>query len=405
MDPDRPVRIALKDDVTAVLKKLDTKVDAILVSGDIAYQADPEEYQVAAEWLDELAENVGCKPLNVFTVPGNHDVDRRAIHQNHTLQALRSHLSSVDCLSRSTLIFELLDDKEAGPTLMLPLEAYNQFAARYECATYPPKPFWRYDLEQKLGPSHTLRLHGLNSVMMSGPDDDVKGTLFVGNIQTAIEPDERVVDVIIMHHPPDWLEDCDDVEDAINNGARIQLVGHKHRQRIRMDQNAVRLMAAAVNPSRIESNWEPGYNLISVEVEDDNTDVWLHVNSHVRVWQSSPDRFVPKLGDEDASIWYKRYRLGASKPEEEVSMESNGEVSVAPEAPVETANSGSRELVFRFWNLRPSQRRKIANDLTLLTLEDLSLPEFERYRRAFVRARESDQIQRLAEAITAAEGT
>ena len=75
-----------------------------------------------------------------------------------------------------------------------------------------------------------------------------------------------------------------------------------------------------------------------------------------------------------------------------------------PEISVETIVAGDRELVFRFWNLRPSQRRRIANDLGLLAAEDLSLPEFERYRRAFIKARDLGKIQEVSTAVTQAEG-
>lgn len=401
MDPDRHVRAALVNDAVKLLADIKADVDAILVSGDIAYQADPEEYQVAKEWLDEFANKIGCEPLNVFTVPGNHDVDRGVIRRDQTIQALRAHLAAVEYTNRSNRLFSLLDDDETGPKLMLPLDAYNQFAARYDCSTYLPAPFWQHDLA--LGSSHVLRLRGLNSVLISGPENDIKGSLFLGNIQTVFEHDENVVNVIIMHHPPDWLEDCDDVDDAINDGAKIHLVGHKHKNRISMDQNAVRLMASAVNPSRLEPNWDPGYNLISVEIKDDTKDVWLDITCHLRVWQASPDRFIAKLDNDDSSTWCARYRLGASVSEEEAPMEPSNEVTSAEETADVTKSTESRELVYRFWNLRPSQRRKIANELILLTTDDLSLPEFERYRRAFIKARDTSQIQALAGAISDAE--
>jgi hypothetical protein len=51
----------------------------VVVSGDIAYSGQSEEYKVAAEWLgivrDELAEKTGVKDVQFVFVPGNHDCD------------------------------------------------------------------------------------------------------------------------------------------------------------------------------------------------------------------------------------------------------------------------------------------------------------------------------------------
>lgn len=38
-----------------------------------------EEYVKAGQWLDILAERVGCSRLDIQMVPGNHDIDRDAI--------------------------------------------------------------------------------------------------------------------------------------------------------------------------------------------------------------------------------------------------------------------------------------------------------------------------------------
>ena len=102
-----------------------------------------------------------------------------------------------------------------------------------------------------------MRVHGLTSTLLSGPDD-TKGKLYLGPLQTVFEPIAGVIRLVMLHHPPDWLEDCEEVEDALWNGAKIHLMRHKHRQRIRLDDAAIRLAAGAVNPSRFEVGWEPG---------------------------------------------------------------------------------------------------------------------------------------------------
>lgn len=59
----------------------------------------------------------------------------------------------------------------------------------------------------------------------------------------------------------------------------------------------------------------------------------------------------------------------------------------------------TRNLVFRFWNLKSSERREIAVRLGLITEEELKLPEAERYGRALIRASERGQLDELALAV------
>src|SRR5260370_40250768 len=50
--------------------------DGIIVTGDVAYAGKLEQYKQAGQWLDELAEAIGCQKTSVHLVPGNHDIDR-----------------------------------------------------------------------------------------------------------------------------------------------------------------------------------------------------------------------------------------------------------------------------------------------------------------------------------------
>lgn len=52
------------------------KPDIIIVSGDIAHSGQPEEYVIAASFLDQILEVTGCTKNQLIVVPGNHDIDR-----------------------------------------------------------------------------------------------------------------------------------------------------------------------------------------------------------------------------------------------------------------------------------------------------------------------------------------
>src|SRR5690606_14519010 len=127
MDPDRPAREALESDVRALLNDLQARVDAVVITGDIAFEADSEEYQVAGEWLDKIAQLVGCPQANVFTVPGNHDVDRNVVKQV-LVKAVRTPIQMEEPKRKSDRLLEVMNDESAGEALMRPLQSYNQFA-------------------------------------------------------------------------------------------------------------------------------------------------------------------------------------------------------------------------------------------------------------------------------------
>lgn len=398
MDRDNPVRVALKNDAVEFCKE-HGDVDVILVTGDIAYHADPEEYEVAKLWLDEIANATGCCQGAVYTVPGNHDISWKILKNNDMTVSLRNQVLNVNEPDRYDEFFKIMNDEDKATDLFEPLMPYNTFAARYGCAlSVDGRPFWRAEIP--LGEHIKIRLHGLTTAIFSGEEDE-KGKLYLGDIQTAFEPLNQVINIVLMHHPPDWLSDCDAVEDALWNGTKLHLLGHKHSQRIRNDTNSVKLAAGAVNPARNEANWEPGYNFIELFLSDEDDQIMLNIHSHLRNWQSSPDRFTARENSDGTKVFVNKMIISAIEDKESGTEVETVEVAtVQHNDESETMTTGAtKNLVYRFWELASSDRRTIANDLHLLSEKELELPEFERYKRAFKNAREHDKIQALSEAI------
>lgn len=90
-DSDYPVRIALLNDIRRMVKKLGP-VSAILISGDIAFKAHEYEYRAATEWLNHVLKEARCPKRGIYTVPGNHDVNR-ATADGKRLQGIRGQIS------------------------------------------------------------------------------------------------------------------------------------------------------------------------------------------------------------------------------------------------------------------------------------------------------------------------
>src|SRR5581483_11080321 len=132
--------------------------------------------------------------------------------------------------------------------------------------------------------------------------------------QTAIDPIEGVVNLVMSHHPPDWFVDHDDVDDAIKGRAALHLFGHKHRQRIQRDATFVRFSAGAVNPDRREVGWEPGYNLVRISIVEDLGRLLLEVEAHLFCWQTNPDGFRPKQAEDHREFFLHHIPVVRPRP-------------------------------------------------------------------------------------------
>lgn len=414
MDPNRPFRTELVRDVRSRCASLGKNVDALLVTGDIAYAAKQEEYQAAHKWLLEVAEASACTLERLFVVPGNHDVNRQANAQRAAIQNVHhAILSKTKAEDLERQFLRQFNDPDAGHALFASLEAYNLFAAPFSCNVYPKeKLFWVQDIELE----HTvkLRLFGLTSTLLSGvdgQDDKPRHNLFLSPFQTQLDPEDNVVNAVLSHHPPDWFLDADDIEDAVKSRATLHFFGHRHRQRCDCNTNYIRFSAAAVNPDRHEAGWEPGYNLIDIHVARYGAEYCLEVVAHVFVWQTDPNGFRPKrFKDADYQIHKLpiRTRQLASVAVTETAHEGESSPMEAGTAVVNEivnleatmSDEHTRNIVLRFWKLRASERREVATTLDLIEASEIALPEAERYDRALRRASEIGLLDQLVEEVT-----
>lgn len=401
-DPDKPFRTRLVQDARRRAELLGS-IDAILVGGDIAFAGKPAEYEAALAWLYELADACGCKRERIYVVPGNHDIDRDIILGSLSVQNAQQAI--IRASDREAEVLRQLNHKDTGPVLLKPLGAYNEFASRFLAAVFAPEQmFWKADLP--LSDGVLLRVYGLTSTVLSGahiPDgqNDKPGDLYLAPHQMVIDPVDNVVNVVICHHPPEWMSDSDRIRDDIKHRASIHLFGHKHRQRIDRDPDYVAFSAGAVNPDRHERDWRPGYNIIGISLGgEQGGHPHLHVEAHLLEWQTSPEMFKPIIDvDQDVHLAKVRLRNIRLAPPPVVAPAS----PIAPNGSVDTENTmgdeRARNIVSRFWNLDQSERREISQKLKLIEPHEANLPPPERFGRALRRAGERNLLSALADEI------
>jgi len=397
-DPDRPFRTRLMQDARERVKKLGP-VDAILVGGDIAFAGKPEEYEAALKWLYELADACGCDRARIFVIPGNHDVDQDIIKKDVSVQNAQRAINAAGDKERE--IQRQLQHAETGPALLRPITAYNDFAIRFSGAIFAPeRVFWKADLPFADGV--TLRIHGLNSTILSGwrtPDGkpDVERDLYVEPRQTALDPVDNVINLVMCHHPPDWLSDADRFSDDVKGRAAVHFFGHKHRQRIDRDPNYVTFSAGAVNPDRRERGWSPGYNIIGLSRGKDSAgEPRLEIAAHLLEWQTSPEGFRPILDHgKDVHLWNVRLRNIHPTPPAVVAPATPAAAATSERMEAVMSEDRARSIVLRFWNLDMSDRREISRKLKLIEPGEANLPLAERFGRALLRAGERHQLDEL----------
>jgi predicted phosphodiesterase len=409
LDPNRPIRTRIMHDARRRVEELGP-VDAILVGGDIAFKGHPDEYAAAAAWLHELADQVGCSRNRIYVVPGNHDVDRTIARESLRTRNAHDAIRRAPLNERDRHLRAQFADPFTSEALLLPLAAYNAFAALFNCQVYgPDKLYWKQDLA--LSNDVTLRIHGLTSTMLSGVNgqDDHQHDLYLSPLQTVLDPIDDTVNLVLCHHPPDWFADNDAVNDAINARAKLHLFGHKHRQRLTRDPAYARFGAGAVNPDRGELEWQPSYNLIKLSVADHGANRTLEIEAHLLHWQTEPEGYVPTMYNEEPAAHHAVAIPSHRRPTDSVNartlptQEPKVATQTKPDVEAAMSDEPTRDLIYRFWQLTIGQRRDITQALGLIEDHDLGTPEPERYGRAFLRAKERHLLEALAAAVREAE--
>jgi hypothetical protein len=329
----------------------------------------------------------------------------RNIVSRPIVQALHRDIKATSELSLDGMLRGLLDDPESKRLLYEALGPYNDFALQFFCDLLPPERTITTK-ELTLSDGSKLKLSGFNSAFVSSAADK-PGDLFVDPACFQLKRESGVEHLVMCHHPYNWLRQGVLLKDHLNDVARIQLFGHEHVNRIELGRDFVRVAASAAHPDRTEPGWEPGYNLIEVDVEMDGSKRVMTIGAHVRIWQNRPGEFRAKMDRGDEVFRHKIRLEDWTPPAPEVRPGGAIEAVVrgpaaAPRAVTVDDMDSLREIGIKFFKLTLSQKSAIAGKLNLLEDEDANQPDFERFRRAFIRARERGLVDALDREVKAA---
>jgi predicted MPP superfamily phosphohydrolase len=257
---------ALWADIKALQKK-GLQPDFVAFTGDIAYHAKPDEYELAKQFFDELLVVAGIGKDRLYLVPGNHDADWG------TTALLRNPIPGVQTEDD---ILQLLQNQDSRETLLQPFSAYRRFVGSYLPA-FPESEHsaFAYSRQFEKG-GRRISVVGLNSAWLSGfhrnagGEVDDRGRLAIGEFQAHMFlPADAQVTIALMHHPVDWLMELDKdvVESFLTQSCSVILRGHLHRSNLLSYQDLagslVIIPAGAVFVRRQHPNM---YNVVQVDL-------------------------------------------------------------------------------------------------------------------------------------------
>ena len=254
----------------------------IFATGDIANRGLASEYEPASVFFDNLLRAAGLEKSDLFVVPGNHDVDRRAA--SGLSRSLTSEDESVSYFSPSHPQYHFAK-----------LTAFREWFDRYfhgirtcpqRSTCHTPELIERGGVRVGVLP--------MNSALFSAGDDDYS-KLWIGRcnldeaIATLASLGQLDLRIGLLHHPLDWLHDTEraNIKARLQANLDLLLRGHLHENDVASvvdpSGGCIHLAAGACYQTRRWPNRAllctasletPSLTIPPVRYEDSPNEVW-----------------------------------------------------------------------------------------------------------------------------------
>ena len=218
----------IKESLDNLAKKHGVRPNFIAVTGDIAEESKPEEYELAESFIGGIANHLEIDRRYVVMVPGNHDVSWN--------------------LCRKARKKAEREGREFNPPYFPKFGNYRKFFNRfYEKAKFPPKVS-PYKFSNKLFVNYCFSEEvvfcGLNSCVDESDKPPHSGRITLEQFKRAIseiediDPNRKLFRVVMMHHnyqrdsynDNENLIDKDELQPLlISHNIHLILHGHQHK--------------------------------------------------------------------------------------------------------------------------------------------------------------------------------
>lgn len=230
----------LETDLKSLLRE--EPLSAVVISGDIADTARPEEYQAAARFLRELVSTFKLPTQRVLLVPGNHDVDWEQSHRAYIPRWLQRN-EDPSKLASGTFLWLSREEKQKSIAerrdeqyrlrFMPFAELYSAVRGEGYSSEYAEQATIQHF------PDENLLVVGFNSAWYTDHAFPDRAGIHAQAFSRALRQVEHTsaykgcVKLAVMHHPPSLLSDkagldaaC--LEQLAKAGFRLLLHGHVH---------------------------------------------------------------------------------------------------------------------------------------------------------------------------------
>jgi len=231
--------------------------------------------------------------------------------------------------------------------------------------------------------------------------DDISKELILGSYQKPSQLTNHI-NVVLCHHPPSWWKDRETVESIIHERSTLELYGHKHKFSSVVIRDSLQLVAGAVQPEKINKEWNPCYNFIEIGTSQDMIKK-VHLVITIMDWDAHTGIFKP-LVDANTGDQYFKHEFDLDPIgfpiSETVSPQPVPSTEIQTPTAKEEYMNNSRALAYNFFELPHVKRMDIARKLELITDQDEGLYDWDLYKRIIQRAVDKGLINKLLQEVT-----
>lgn len=285
------------------------EIDYVFICGDIAFKGAAEEYDKALKYIDEICSIIGHSRKEVFVVPGNHDLNRKA-----SGYPLREMIDAALSFSPNNEVFfndVVLKDVALRKDLYAAFADYNAFARNFLCQEEVMKKciagndeisdndklFYHETLDKKVG-DFNVSIRGVNTALNCDGWDwnedylDGHSQMLPRRAYVMEMEEKQEIRILMGHHPLLFLTSGEEVKEYLDSHYHIQLFGHVHQQYIG-DGNCVMVQSGAFDPPKgggKAQTYLPVYNIIEISQKDSTHAV---VIGNSQIWERN--KFVKNM--------------------------------------------------------------------------------------------------------------
>ena len=191
-------------------------LDAVFLTGDIAFSGQVEQYHLAIEWIDRILDACGLpgQRNRLLIVPGNHDVNKDEVERADYTRNFHKGLAK-DLLYRDLpydAINTFLNPSPDTELVFAKLQNFARFVDEfYADGTIKLEHDRYYSVRPVPDIAHTVVVIGLNSAWLSYRDRE-QGGLLLGEkqVRDALEEANEKwpnphLRIALIHHPLYWF--------------------------------------------------------------------------------------------------------------------------------------------------------------------------------------------------------